>query len=254
MPASAGEASGRFVLDTGIGVSLVTESLATASGASSLGRSYSGRRMSGQEVAVPLVELPELRFGPVRRVGLVAGVLDLEGLGDLDGFLSLEFFRHAPFTVDYANSAVVVETPESLEARASAGTAVALELVDEGCSLDAFTALELPNGREISVEVDMGSDSLILDASLAEPLGIDLAAEDVRRVEGVDETGNAYVRSFTRLAGAIHPAGAPELAQAEPEVMFQRIIHDGLVGSAFLRRFAVTYDVAGSRMILAVVN
>jgi hypothetical protein len=97
----------------------------------------------------------------------------------------------------------------------------------------------------------MGSDSLILDEALAAPLGIDLGASDVRRVEGVDETGHAYVRSFTRLAGSIHPAGAPELAQPDPEVMFQRIVHDGLVGDAFLRNFVVTYDVAGSRMILA---
>jgi hypothetical protein len=251
VPASAGGVPGRFVLDTGIGVSLVTESLAAASGALRLERSYAGRRMSGQEVAVPLVSLSELCFGPVRRTGLVAGVLDLEGLGDLDGFLSLEFFRDAPFTVDYAGGEVVVETPESLEARVVAGTAVALELHDEGYSLDAFTTFVLPHGREISVEVDMGSDSLILDESLAGPLGIDLAAADVRRVEGVDETGHAYVRSFTRLTGAIHPAGAPELAQAEPEVMFQRIIHDGLVGNAFLQRLVVTYDVAGSRIILA---
>ena len=31
--------------------------------------------------------------------------------------------------------------------------------------------------------------------------------------------------------------------------MFQRIIYDGLVGDDFLRRFAVTFDVAGGRMI-----
>jgi predicted aspartyl protease len=249
--AFAGGASGRFVLDTGIGVNLVTEALAARIGAPRLDRSYTGRRMSGQEVSVPLVVLPDLRLESVRRVELVAGVLDLDGLGDLDGFLSLEFFRHAPFTVDYEGGAIVVESPESLEARASAGTPVAIELEDEGCSLDAFMALVLPNGREVSVEVDMGSDSLILDESLAGPLGIDLGAADVRRVEGVDETGYAYVRSFTRLAGSIHPTGAPELAQTEPEVMFQRIVHDGLVGNAFLRNFAVTYDVAGSRMILA---
>jgi len=123
--------------------------------------------MSGREVAVPLVTLPELRFGAARRVELVAGVLDLDGLGDVDGFLSLEFFRHAPFTDDYEGGVVVVETPESLAARAAVGTTVALELEDEGCSLDPFL-----------------------------------------------------------------------------------IIHDGLVGNAFLRNFLVTYDVAGSRMIV----
>jgi hypothetical protein len=32
-------------------------------------------------------------------------------------------------------------------------------------------------------------------------------------------------------------------------VRFERIIHDGLLGDAFLRRFSVTFDVPGSRLI-----
>ncbi len=47
----------------------------------------------------------------------------------------------------------------------------------------------------------------------------------------------------------VHPTGAGEIAQPDPDVMFQRIIHDGLLGDTFLRRFAVTYDIAGSRLI-----
>lgn len=42
---------------------------------------------------------------------------------------------------------------------------------------------------------------------------------------------------------------APEVMQTEPEVVFQRIIHEGLVGDAFLRRFTVTYDVPRERVI-----
>ena len=33
--------------------------------------------------------------------------------------------------------------------------------------------------------------------------------------------------------------------------MFQRIIYDGLVGDAFLRRFAVTFDLPRAQLILA---
>jgi hypothetical protein len=39
------------------------------------------------------------------------------------------------------------------------------------------------------------------------------------------------------------------LAQERPRVIFQRIVHDGLVGDAFLRRQPVTYDLAASRVI-----
>ncbi len=33
--------------------------------------------------------------------------------------------------------------------------------------------------------------------------------------------------------------------------MFQDIIYDGLIGQAFLRRFAVTFDIAGARLVLS---
>ena len=42
------------------------------------------------------------------------------------------------------------------------------------------------------------------------------------------------------------------MAQTDPEVMFQRIIYDGLVGDAFLRRFTVTYDLPRERVVFGV--
>ena len=95
----------------------------------------------------------------------------------------------------------------------------------------------------------MGSDALILAERLAGEVGVDLADPGVRRVEGTDETGHAFTRFFTRLEGRIHPTGVPELVQEAPAVMFQRIIYDGLVGDAFLRRFRVTFDVPHRRIL-----
>jgi hypothetical protein len=88
--------------------------------------------------------------------------------------------------------------------------------------------LELPSGRRVLVEVDMGSDVLILDERFADDVGVDLADDALLRRE------------------------APELGQRDPQVIFQSIIHDGLVGQDFLSRFAaVTWDLAGARLIFA---
>jgi hypothetical protein len=121
----------------------------------------------------------------------------------------------------------------------------------DGPSVTVFLPLTIPGGRSISVEVDMGSDVLILDERFADETGARIEGEGVRRVEGTDETGGQFVRTFTRLPGRIHPTGAPQLGQDEPEVQFQRIIHDGLIGDAFLRRFAVTFDVGAAELVLA---
>jgi hypothetical protein len=97
----------------------------------------------------------------------------------------------------------------------------------------------------------MGSDSLILDEQVARDVGVRLDHPTVRRVDGTDEMGHAYTRYFTAVDGAVHPTGAPEFCQVNPDVMFQRIVYDGLVGDAFLRNFVVTYDVGRARMIFA---
>src|SRR5262249_28096839 len=163
-------------------------------------------------------------------------------LAEIGGFLSLAFFEDAPMTVDYPHERIVLETSESLDRRREEGSVVPVRIERDGPSVTVFCPLTIRGDRSIEVEVDMGSDALILDDRLAGELGIDLDAPEVRCVEGVDETRNAFTRYFTRLEGDIYPTGAAELAQAAPDVMFQRVIYDGLVGDAFMRRLAVTYD------------
>ena len=251
-----GSVESRFVLDSGIGLTLLSASLADAVGAAPTGATFSGRRMSGQEVAVSLAAPVELAFGGLERTDDRVGIFDTSGFpadfAGIGGFLSLAFFDETPFTVDYPNGVVVLETPETLAERASVGRVLDVAVERDGPSVTFHLPLTLPDGQSVDVEVDMGSGALILDEGLAPALGVELDDPRVRRVDGIDETGHAYTRSFTTLAGPIHPTGAPELAQTDPDVMFQRIIYDGLVGDDFLRRFAVTWDVGGGRMIFAV--
>jgi hypothetical protein len=253
VPVLVGGREARFVLDTGIGLTLLSERLRAAIGCRTDGSTFTGRRMSGQEITVPLATAPPISIGGAIRRDHVVGIMALDGfppeMGAVDGFLSLAFFETAPFTVDYARGEVVLESPASAAERARHGSAVPVRLERDGPAVDAFMQLELPGGKSIEVEIDMGSDSLILDESLAEAVGVDMRRDGVRRVEDRDETGHAYARFFTRLAGTVCATGAPSLEQVDPDVMFQRIIYDGLVGDAFLRRFTVTYDLPRERVV-----
>ena len=251
-----GSVESRFVIDSGIGLTLLSASLADAIGCAPTGATFNGRRMSGQEVAVSLAAPTTLAFGGLERTDDRVGIFDTSGFpadfAGIGGFLSLAFFDETAFTVDYPNGVVELETPETLTERARNGRVLDVRVERDGPSVTFHLPLTLPNGRSVDVEVDMGSGALILDERLAPELGIELDDPRVRRVDGTDETGHTYTRSFTTLAGSIHPTGAPELVQKDPEVMFQRIIYGGLVGDEFLRRFAVTFDVGGGRMIFAV--
>ena len=247
VPASVNGIDARFVLDSGIGLTLVRRELARAAGIEPTGGSFTGRRMSGQAVTLPLAEA-SVELGGSTRERHEVGILDMssfpDALAGLGGFLSLALVTERPLTVDYTRRVVFHGTSESPK-----GVSVPVTVERDGPSVTVFLPLTIPGGRSISVEVDMGSDELILDERFAAETGAPLDGDGVRRVNGTDETGHDYTRTFTRLSGAIHPTAAPALAQDDPSVMFQRIIHDGLLGDAFLRRHVVTFDVAEERIV-----
>jgi hypothetical protein len=254
VPVLAGGVEARFVFDTGIGVTLVSRSLAERVGCLPDGSSYTGRRMSGQQVTVPLGSLSTLSVASSHRHDVRVGIFDmseLAGLEGIDGFLSLGHFHSMPVTVDYPGGVIVAESPETLRRRAETGVPAEVRVELDGCSTSVFLSLDLPGGGPITVEVDTGSDVLILDETIAGHLGVDLHGPDVRREDGSDETGHAFARYFATVPGTVRVTGAPGIGLADPTVMFQKIIYDGLIGNAFLRNFAVTYDLPNTRMIFA---
>jgi Aspartyl protease len=252
VPVCVGDTETRFIVDTGIGVNLISDSLAGAVGAARSGSVFTGRRMSGQEVTASMVSLASVRLGELLSRDVPAAIFDMGAMAGLDGiggFLSLQYFRSTPVTVDYPARLLVLEDEQSLARRAESGFPVGVQVKDDGPSTDVHLALRLPGGRVISVEVDAGSDQLILNQPLAAEAGVDLAGQNVQKVEGQDETGHAFARYFTALQGDVSLADAPLIRQADPDVMFQDIIYDGLIGDRFLRNFTVTYDLPRSRMI-----
>jgi hypothetical protein len=249
VPVLVGEVETTFIFDTGIGVNLISPGLAAEVGCVPLAETYTGRRMSGQAVTVPMSTLSSLKLGDYTTENVAIGVFDLAGIA---GLVSLTSFRSTPVTVDYQAGAIVIEDDRSLADRLARGNSIAIHVHEDGpYSTGVYVDLTLPGGRSAKVEVDTGSDNLILNQHFAAQHGIDLEAESTRRLLGQDETGHEYARYFTTLPGDISLAADPAFGQHDPQVMFQKIIYDGLIGDAFLRNFVTTYDLANSRMIFA---
>lgn len=245
-----------FILDTGIGITLVDDDLIEAWGLPRAG-SYTGKRMSGQEIEVPLARVPWLSVAGVRTEDATVGVWDMAGFlpqtpefEGVEGFLSLNAFAGLAFTLDYAGGRLVVEDDASLAARAEAGAEVPLVVKRDGPCVTIFFDLALPGGPPAHVELDLGGGRLTLHTRYMARLGVDPAGADVKRVEQRDETGYDYTRYFTRFAGPITPVSAPACEQRDVAVMFQEIIYDGLIGDEFCRQFTLTFDLPRSRLLL----
>jgi hypothetical protein len=247
-----GSATARFVLDTGIGVNLISTRLCQSLGCEPTGGTVTGKRMSGRPISTHLTRVPSISIDSLRQENVVAGIFDPSGFlpkdSGLEGFLSPQFFEPWAFAINSLTQTVRIVRPGSDSARPR-GISVPIEVRRDGPSVQLFIDLVLPSGRTISAEVDSGSDDLILHTRFMRELGADPDRADVKKAEGADETGHSYTRFFAQVRGTLSVSTAPRVVQRDPKVMFQDIIYDGLVGDSFLRSYDVTYDLARSQMI-----
>lgn len=244
-----------LMLDTGMGVTLLTPEACARAGCVREG-TWSGKRMSGQEVALTLARVRSLTVAGLRRENVQVAIFESDevihrDLG-VEGIAGLDLFRDQPVTFDHRSMRVVLETPASLTERAAHGDRVPVRVAHDGPSTEVYLPLELAPGSVAEMEVDSGSLHMILDDRFSRPLGIDPDGPGIERKDGKDETGQPYVRRYAKLPRAVHVAKLPTLeVPAATTVMFQKIIHDGLLGQEFLKRHVVTFDLAGAALIFA---
>src|ERR1700722_14292491 len=128
VPVVAGGVGAAFILDTGIGVSLISPGLAAKVGCVPLAETYTGRRMSGQALTMPVNALGSFTLGDCTRENVPVIVFDMGGMASehgVEGFISLTSFRSTPVTIDYEAGAIVIEDERSLADRASRGVPIA---------------------------------------------------------------------------------------------------------------------------------
>ncbi|MFK7986022.1 MAG: pepsin/retropepsin-like aspartic protease family protein [Sandaracinaceae bacterium] len=239
------------ILDTGIGLALISQALCDRLACESDGE-FSGQRMSGQTVTLPLTTLDSLSVGGVVQYDVPAGIVDIEGFfpePQIEAFVGLPFFENQPFTLDPNSASLIVESEGSLAARQDAGESLDVRLERHGVALDIFVPVTLGDGVPAEMLMDTGSAGITLDLRYAEALGVDLEGEGVESRVGQDETAHRYTRYFTTLDAPL--AFSPRHRRSGLRAMFQDIIHDGLIGVELMSQFVITYDLPNARVIVA---
>jgi hypothetical protein len=195
-----------FIFDTGIGVNLLSKKLADAFGLKMTDR-HTGHRMSGQEITIPMSTLNSMTFAGQRQMRVPVGIWEMKGFlprdadcHDVEGFLSLGFFRHQAFTMDYKTGRFTIENEEGMMARRSSGNVIPITIDEDGPAITIFMPLQLPDGTTIKVEIDLGGNILTLNEKFMSQLGVDKGSTAVRVEKMNDETGHPYIRYFTKIA------------------------------------------------------
>lgn len=152
LPVEVGGLTGRFLFDTGEGVTMISPAMAKAAGCEPWAH-LSVFRMGGERLDAPRCDDFRLKtsIGELKtRSTLVYDLAEITGKDapPLDGSLGLDAFDGQAITLRLAAREVVIETPTSLAARTAKATPVPIRIVrgGEGAALDVNLGIATPKG------------------------------------------------------------------------------------------------------------
>jgi hypothetical protein len=230
---------GRFLFDTGEGVTVISPSLAEAIGCKPWGN-LTGFRMTGERLDMPHCDGLVFESYGVSLPVPVVGVLDIMTFFDsdapkLDGAVGLDAFAGRAITLIIQRKQLVVESKGSLAARVRVATEIAVRVVRdaEGAALAVDVAVPTAAGRAW-MELDSGNGgSVVVSHAVAPLLNLDPAADK-------PQAGTFNIASGITVAGQVRTP--------------QGMIMDGNIGSQFLANWCLTLDLASGRAWLAPVT
>jgi hypothetical protein len=223
---------GDFLLDTGGGITLVTDAFAKGIDCKFWGRT-TGYNMFGKRTDGPHCDNVSVVAGDVALTPVSIGTIDFgdQFPGDKapDGLLSLDAFDGKAFTLDQKAGTLTIETPKSLAKRTRAMKELPFRVSRE-CSARCLSVF-------LGVPTSEGMTWLILDSGAG---GVSLISTDYAKLFGLDPN-----RKEQRLKFDVAP-GVP----IDSPVLVTDMIMDGNLGQPFMSQYVITFDLAQGRLWL----
>jgi hypothetical protein len=222
--------SGDFLLDTGGGVTLLTEQFSKGIECEFWGRT-TGFNMFGKRGDGPHCDNVQIMAGDVALTPVNVGKIDFEGQfpGDAapDGLLSLDAFDGKAITLDQEAGTLTIETPKSLLTRTRVMKELPFRIARE-CSARCLSAF-------VGVPTSKGMTWLILDSGAG---GVSLISKDHAKLFGLDPNVKEQ-----RLKHEV----APGVSIDSPALVTDMIM-DGNLGQPFMSQYLITFDLTHSRL------
>ena len=221
---------GDFLLDTGGGVTLLTEEFSKGIECQFWGRT-TGYNMFGKRGDEPHCDNVQIIAGDATLTPVNVGKIDFKDQfpGDLapDGLLSLDAFDGKAITLDQKAGTLTIETPKSLGSRTKTMKELPFRISRE-CSARCLSGF-------IGVPTAKGMTWLILDSGAG---GVSLISKEYAEVFGLDPNAKEQRLKFEAAPGV--PIDSP--------VLVTDMIMDGNLGQPFMSQYVITFDLAHSRL------
>lgn len=220
---------GDFLLDTGGGVTLLTDDFAKDMDCKFWGR-ITGYNMFGERSDNPHCDNVQIKAGDVALTPVNVGKIDFgtQFPGDKapDGLLSLDAFDGKVITLDQKAATLTIETNRSL-ARRTKGMKQLPFRISRECSGRCLSVF-------VGVQTAEGMTWLILDSGAG---GVSLIAKDYAKYFGLNPQGGEQ-----RLKYEIAPG-----VSVDSPVVVTDMIMDGNLGQPFMSQYIITLDLIHGR-------
>ena len=220
---------GKFIFDTGAGLNLLTKKFADkVINLKKTDNFYTGHRATGEAIVSDLWDSETLEIGSFPSKAQQFTTIDMDF--PVDGLISLLPFKNAPFTIDYKNKVLVLETDKSLKALAKTGTTLPIQISENLEKTLTFATYVKVNDKlilQMNMDSGAGFNVFRFSSRYMEKLGVDSTkVEKKYRASDFKPTeGNNYY--FTKLS-KITPASSDKIAVTD----FKATFIEGLIYEA----------------------
>jgi hypothetical protein len=218
--------AGRFIFDTGGGLSLATPAFCRDLGVEPFGRIV-GFRHNGEPAFFQRAKVREVTVAGMNCSVSELAVFDLmkllEGAPPIEGIVALDLFAGKAVTIDFAAGHVYLEDETTLAQRAREMLPLRVRIARQsgGAALDVFVGIEAPQGV-LWFELDSGN---------AGPVFVSPSAAEMLRIAGE--------------SAPVTLVCSKDFSFTTP-VQRKEMIYDGLLNTAFFREHIITLDLAHS--------
>ncbi|MRG44953.1 hypothetical protein GFS24_07500 [Chitinophaga sp. SYP-B3965] len=247
---------GNFIFDTGGGLHVVTKKFAEKlSNFPKQDGGFTGFRATGERIDADLYTAQTLTLGGFTDKNPTVAVIDAN-FGPIDGLISLMSFQNTPFTIDYTQNKLIIETDKSLAVRKKAAKAIIpLQLEKHrDKSLDIFAYFTLENKLTLQFLLDSGSGKNVfrLNAKNIPLLGINTGdTAKVKKISHRSEIDTSFSSSiYHTKVGSLAAKGAPGVKVEGFKASFvEGLIYDGIVSINWIGK-QLTVDLQKREMLV----
>lgn len=253
--ASIDGVTGRFIFDTGAGISVFSKSFFSKLPHKHLqDEVFTAFRATGERMDLPLYKVNDLVFGGYIKREEEISYLDIN-FGGFDGILSLKLLEQHPFTIDYVENNFILETPLHIDRIEKNGKVVPLQLGQyRGKALDIFADFLLNDSLHLQCALDCGAGKEVFKFNMRYMKRLGMLAWDTSKVkkhEKRSETDSSirtisYVTHLSKIA----LKNAPSVKKNNiPAQFIDGLIYDGILSINWLGS-KITFDIPRQEMII----